>query len=317
MTERHGPRPPLPLGPPSTEQRLITVAWLAAAMLVVILALGPRVRRALYLNRASVAVAHAAVPDGSSNLETPPVIDAAAAEGALRFAHALLELDGDDAAAWRQLGQALRLAGDASQAESAFRQAICGSPGDLPARDALAALYAATGQIERAVAEWRQLGYPARLVALGERLAQEQRWPQAIAAYQAAIEASPGYVEAYYGLGWARYHWVGDVTGAMSAFFAARDLSPHSPWPYTNIGDLYWAEGRFDEAIPWYEQARKVAPREPGLDRRLAEAYANRGAQLLQAGLPDQAEAALRRALELDPGNADAQQQLSTLTAAP
>jgi tetratricopeptide (TPR) repeat protein len=317
MTERHGPRPPLPLGPPSTEQRFITVAWLALAMLVASLALGPRFRRALYLNRASVAVVRAVVPDGSSNLELPPVIDAAAVDGALRFAHALLELDGNDAAAWRQLGQALRLAGDALQAESALRQAIRDNPQDLPARDALAALYAATGQIDRAVSEWRQLRYPSRLVALGQRLAQEQRWPQAIAAYEAAVEVSPGYADAYYGLGWARYRWVGDVTGALSAFFAARDLDPGSPWPYTNIGDLYWAEGRFDDAIPWYEQARKVAPREPGLDRRLAEAYANRGAQLLLAGLPDQAEAAFRRALELDPGNAEAQRLLSTLSTTP
>lgn len=301
---------------PTTAQRVIIAVGLAAAMMVAILALGPRVRRAVYLNRASLAVARGYALDTGSIAGTPPQVDPAAADDALRFAQALLELDGDDAAAWRQLGRALWLAGDAVQAEAALEQALHANPQDLHAGDALAALHAATGQIDLAVSEWRKWGYPARLVALGERLAQEQRWPEAVAAYEAAMAASPRHVEVYYGLGWARYR-MGDVSGAQAAFFTAREVDPRSPWPYVSIGDLYAAEGRLDEALPWYEGALEVAPREPGLRGKLAEVYANRGIQLLQAGLRGQAEAAFRRALEFDPENAEAQQQLSTLTAPP
>ncbi len=286
-------------------------------MLVAIMALGPRVRRALYLNRASIAVARGVALDGSAVVGMPLQANPAAGTGALRLAQALLELDGDAATAWRQMGQAWLLAGDASQAEAALQQAIRADSQDLPARDALAALHAATGQIEQAVSEWRQLGSPARLVALGRRLVQEQRWPEAVAAYQAAIDASPGYADAYYGLGWARYRWEGDIAGALSAFLGAREVRPRSPWPYVSIGDLYWQEGRLDEAFPWYEEALEAAPREPSLNRKVAEAYTDRGTQLLQDGLREQAQAAFSRALELDPDNAQAQRQLSTLRTGP
>ncbi len=308
--------PPPSVSRTTAEQRRITAVWLAAAMLVAIIALGPRARRALYLNRVSLAIARGYGQAGSPSVGEPLQADTAVVNDAVRLARALLELDGDDAAAWRQLGRVLWLAGDASQAEAALQQAIRANPQDLHAGDALTALHAATGQIDLAVSEWRQWGYPARLATLGERLAQEHRWPEAVAAYEAAIESSPGYVEAYYGLGWARY-WMGNVSGAQAAFFTARDVDPHSPWPYVSVGDLYAAEGRLDEALPWYEGALEVAPREPGLRGKLAEVYANRGIQLLQAGLRGQAEAAFRRALEFDPGNAEAQQQLSTLMTTP
>ena len=104
---------------------------------------------------------------------------------------------------------------------------------------------------------------------------------------------------------------------SLAAFLAVRSLEPRSPWPYVNIGDLYAAEGRAEEAILWYEWALVVAPRDPGLQRSVAAAHVEHGTQLLQAQLWDQAEIAFRRALEIDPRNVHAQWRLDTLTEPP
>lgn len=288
--------------------------WIVIGMLMLAAVLGPRLLGAAYLNLASIEITHGYA---TRNAATPDTFFAATNFAglldALRFTDSALALNRRDAAVWRQTGRALFLSGRPSQAEAALRRAAEADPRDVIARIALAQLHEATGRYSQAAAAWRELQAPAQLVTLGDRLLDQERWRAAIDAYRAAIEVRPDYVDAYYPLGWALYEHSGDWAGALSAFLTARELAPNSPWPYVSIGDLYMARHQTEKAIPWYQQALEVAPREPGLDTKLAWAYVAYGDKMLETGHWNRAETAYHAALEVLPIYVDAYHGLARL----
>lgn len=273
--------------------------WTVIGMLILAAILGPLLLGAAYLNLTSIEIARGYVTRNATIPDTFSATNLAGLPDALRFTDSALALNRRDAAVWRQTGRALFLSGRLSQAEAALRRAVEADPRDVMARIALAQLHEALGQYSQAAAEWRELRAPAQLVTLGDRLLEQAHWRAAIDAYRAAVEVRPDYVDAYYPLGWALYEHSGDWAGALSAFLTVRELAPNSPWPYVSIGDLYMARQQTEKAISWYQQALEVAPREPGLDTKLAWAYVAYGDQMLEAGQWSQAETAYHAALEV------------------
>lgn len=295
-----------------------TGTWLLMYLCTcVVIILGPQLASPLYLNLASIEVMRGYVVAGTAARNAPSTLNLVAVPNALSWLDTALALNGASSAPWRQKGRALLLSGQPGEAETAFERAIQANPGDIIAQDTLAELHLAKGQLDRAVAEWRELRAASRLVALGQDLAGQERWAAATEAYRAAIEAVPGYVDAYYPFGWALYHQSGDAAGALATFLTAHKLAPSSAWPYVNVGDLHVAQGRIDEAIPWYWQARAVAPREPGLDTKLAWAYTAYGDQMRAARQWTRAAAAYRTALKIVPAYAEAQRGLAALAEIP
>jgi hypothetical protein len=49
------------------------------------------------------------------------------------------------------------------------------------------------------------------------------------------------------------------------------DRYPSVPWPCVELGDLYAAVGRLDEAREWYLRAIELAPQTPIIRQRLDE----------------------------------------------
>src|SRR5271155_1548483 len=102
---------------------------------------------------------------------------------------------------------------------------------------------------------------------------QEQAWALLQEAYRAQMEGDYGHAvelykdsldlfptaEAHTFLGWT-YHFQGKVEDAIAECKRAIEVDPEFGNPYNDIGAYLIALGRYDEAIPWLEQAI-AAPR--------------------------------------------------------
>lgn len=292
--------------------RQTKAGWVVTAILILLATSPELVRSAMYLNLASIQIAHQAVTPRDTARKAPGAPHTGDLTRAVQLARHSLKLN-PAGTARRQVGRALYLNGQYAAAQATFRRSAERDPRSIAAQIGLAQTHEALGERERAMAMWRALGAPAQLAAQGETLLEQGAWQAAIEAYRAAIEVAPGYEDAYYPLGWTLYKHMGRFEEALEIFHTAQKSVPNSPWPYVNSGDLYMDRGQVQHAIRWYAQALNVAPGEPNLDTKLAWAYVTAGNQMLEAGQLEEAEAAYQSALEVVPAYAEAYQGLARL----
>jgi Tfp pilus assembly protein PilF len=81
---------------------------------------------------------------------------------------------------------------------------------------------------------------------------------EAVELYKKSIESHPT-AEAHTFLGWT-YHFMGRIDDAIAECHRAIEVDPTFGNPYNDIGAYLIEKGKFDEAVPWLEQALK-APR--------------------------------------------------------
>ena len=79
-----------------------------------------------------------------------------------------------------------------------------------------------------------------------------------------------------------------------AALQVVADQTPEDVSSRLSLGDLYFGAHRFEEAIPWYEQAIALRPEN-------AEASTNLGVSYYYVGQTEQSVAAFERTLEGDP----------------
>ena len=84
------------------------------------------------------------------------------------------------------------------------------------------------------------------------------QYQQAIELYTRSIEAYPS-AEAYTFRGWT-YSFLGDYERAIAECLQAIKVDPEFGNPYNDIGAYLIEQGKWDDAIPWFEKAL-VAPR--------------------------------------------------------
>lgn len=120
----------------------------------------------------------------------------------------------------------------------------------------------------------------------------------AVAEGRQAVAEQPDLSEAHTALGTALYA-AGRATEATASFERAMDLNPNDWIAAVNLGGVYLALGRMDEAIP---VTRRSLERDPV---RAHYAYANLSLTYAQLGLDDRAESAIERALALSPEDAN------------
>lgn len=121
---------------------------------------------------------------------------------------------------------------------------------------------------------------------------------EALEVFSEARSLDPASSEAAHGEGLAAWR-SGDVERAESLFRIASDLAPDDPEPRNNLASALLAEGREEEALSLLDGVLTGHPRH-------VPARINRGVALARLGRPDEAVAEYLRALELEPGNADA-----------
>lgn len=89
--------------------------------------------------------------------------------------------------------------------------------------------------------------------AEGVGLAYQEKYDEAITAFDKAVAAKPDYANAIYERGFT-YLTLQDYEHAISDFLVARDAGQEGVYTQWNLGWAYYLQGRFDEAI----QANKI-----------------------------------------------------------
>jgi tetratricopeptide (TPR) repeat protein len=95
--------------------------------------------------------------------------------------------------------------------------------------------------------------------AMRHQMAQE--FDDAIRLYKESISLYPT-ADAHTYLGWA-YSFVGRLNEAIAQCEIAIQLDPEFGNPYNDIGVYLMQQQRFDDAIPWLEQAKSATRYEP------------------------------------------------------
>ncbi len=185
----------------------------------------------------------------------------AAAAGYFRTA---TEMNPTDAAAFNNLGQALRAAEEIGSAAEAFKHAAGLDPAFPDPLVNLGALAAAAGNLDAAVDCYRQAiarraDYPeahfnlaVALEALGERDAAEDT-------YRTALRYRSGYIRALVNLA-ALLAEEGHLTEAADLLDRSQAIDPQNPYVLNGWGNVLRAQGRLPEAEVAYRAAVGAAP---------------------------------------------------------
>jgi tetratricopeptide (TPR) repeat protein len=177
--------------------------------------------------------------------EKAEVSRASALLGRNRLAEAITSLRrtvrdyGDAADAWRMLGRAELMAGDAVAAERSLRTAVGLDPDSVD------------GQFYRGVA-----------------LFQAGRLAEALPCFRRALDLKPDFGMAHYNVGQCLKRQ-GDRAGAAGAFREAIRYLPHKAQGYLALGDVLEEEGRYAEAAEVLRQAARLNPEDAAVRRRL------------------------------------------------
>ena len=128
---------------------------------------------------------------------------------------------------------------------------------------------------------------------LGTALRTQNRFAEAEAAYRAALRLKPDYAEALANLG-AVLHLQNRPAEAIESLTQALRLNPDSAEAHNNLGNIYALAGRLTEAIASYREALHLKP-------GAADIYNNLFNTHLHLGELDEAIACHREVCRLDP----------------
>jgi len=120
-------------------------------------------------------------------------------------------------------------------------------------------------------------GYVGQL-QLGNALAGEGRFAEAIACYSRALHAKPDLAEAHGNLG-VMLAREGNTSQAIAELMEALRLNPESVDAHNNLGVVLAAQGQYDLAIVHYTQVLQLNPDHPTARGNLAAAIAARDAR--------------------------------------
>ncbi|MBI2375022.1 MAG: tetratricopeptide repeat protein [Deltaproteobacteria bacterium] len=245
----------------------------AAALLLVLLAIGARDRAVLYTSEILLLEDAAAKNPGSG-----PLLAA--------------------------LGQARMNAGEVDGAREAYQRAVSVEPTYPHGHSGLAnvlAMMGRTREAEASLLEAYRLAPNDASIAydLGSFFASTGRLDAAIEQLERSLELDPSRVDTHLNLGNARA-MKGDLDGARAELNAAMKLDPAHPGPRTNLGLLALRSGDLDGARAMLESVRESAPSLLPARLGLAEVY-------LRTNQPARARAELEAAKSfVAPGSEEA-----------
>jgi tetratricopeptide (TPR) repeat protein/tRNA A-37 threonylcarbamoyl transferase component Bud32 len=255
-------------------------------------------------------------------LTTPGQLSRAGREEAIGYFRVAAGLRPDNAAARYHLGFALFGKGDVDGAIAECRQAIALDPRLALAHNNLGSALYRKGDVRGALACFRRaLARDPRFALahfnLGLGLQGQGDVQGARACYRRAIALDARLAEAHYSLGDV-LQGQGDGKGAIACYRKAIALNPRLTLAHMNLGTALLGRGDLKRALASYRQALALVHINlrnawkggdgaiPGSHQALALAHVNIGIALLRKGDVDEALAAFRQALVLDPRFAQA-----------
>ena len=217
------------------------------------------------------------------------------------------------AASILQVAELLRH-GQWQQAEQKLMPLLAAHPGEPDGLQFLGLVRENQGRLAEAEQLLRQSlvsrpGQPHVQVHLGRVLAQAGKYQDAIAVLQGAAEAQPDLFDAFVIQAQVRFT-TGDLAAAEDNYRAALRLNPKSQVALLGLGALLNKLHRPAEAETLLRTAAENTARPAPWQARLAQ---NLGLSLDLQGRPEEALAALKRAIALDPHNAPAHRELNAL----
>jgi len=137
---------------------------------------------------------------------------------------------------------------------------------------------------------------------LGRYFYEKQLFEQGLAEFQRVTEIEPEHYRALYFLGWC-YQAAGQLQEAEKYYRASIEIIEKENavygWPYADLGDLLLSRGEQEEGLGWiYRSVRN--------DPQLPYAHFKYAGALLVNESSDEIERHLKRAIDLDPGYAEA-----------
>jgi hypothetical protein len=181
-----------------------------------------------------------------------------------------LEADPSHTGLLRKLAEAQIEADPGRARRLLLRAEASAQPGDRQLYFQLGRLYRAIGDVRRAIEAWTRADAGQQLVVWGAELVERRQWRTALEVNRAAIELMPNEPGPYRGVRVALSARV-DFDEVVARLQEYVDRYPSVPWPCVELGDLYAAVGRLDEAREWYLRAIELAPQTPIIRQRLDE----------------------------------------------
>ncbi len=180
-----------------------------------------------------------------------------AAEALAAFERAVAAAPGEPQAV-AALADCLFALGRQDQAIAALEAGVKRAPGAPALAFKLAGALRAAGRLEQAISLYRGLLARDPNLAeahgnLGNALTRAGRFGEAIESFQRALALKPGSAVTCYNLAKALEE-VSDWPGAEAAYRRALELQPDFAEAAWSLAQLFWLQGRFDEAWPHYDK---------------------------------------------------------------
>jgi len=169
----------------------------------------------------------------------------------------------------------------------------------MPVRVTLAKVYQQTGQLNKALAEYRRAldedpGAIDVAVHIGEVYASQGKYQEAEEAYKNVIRRRPEYWAGYGGLA-SLYYTHGQFAEAVQQFRLVIGLTPDSAFGYYSLGGAYIGLGRYEDAVEILRKGLSIAPD--------CDAWTNLGSAYMYVGKFEEAADAMKKATDLSPHN--------------
>lgn len=211
------------------------------------------------------------------------------------------------------LATVLVKAGRTEEALPEFELALQTAPALPDLHNSYGNALARTGRLSEATGEFETAirlnpRYPEAHNNLGIALARQGRLEEAKEQFAKAIELNPRFAEAHNNLGiaFASSTEVSQTARAEQEFKAAIAIDRNYADAENNLGTLYHQEGNDSEAEQLFRQAVKSNP-------RFVRGWISLASELASQSRLAEADAAIEKALQLDPANKAAQSLLTTL----
>jgi len=164
------------------------------------------------------------------------------------------------------------------KAVDSYKLAIEKNPNLFAAQYGLGATYAGMGRMPDALEPMRTA---VRLApdsgaahdALGRILASLRHFDEGLAELREAVRLNPNSAGTFNEIGNLLDQIFGKPDEALAAYMEARRVAPTQPYIHHNIGLLLFRQGKFSEAIPYYEEALRLDPKYRNARYFLADCY--------------------------------------------